>query len=232
MKAMILAAGLGTRLKPITDTIPKALVEINGKTLLEHSIIHLKMYGVKEAIVNVHHFPDQIIDFLKKKKNFGMKIEVSDERDELLDTGGGLKKASWFFEGGGPFVVRNVDVLSDMDLEAMLNFHKKHRPLATLAVRNRETSRYLLFNERSELIGWTNISSGEKKLSRKDFRRMHPLAFSGIQILNPSIIPLVTEVGSFSLITMYLRLCRDRRISAFTDNDSFWFDAGKREDNS
>lgn len=229
---MILAAGLGTRLRPITDTIPKALVEINGKTLLEHSIDHLKINGIKEVIVNVHHFPDQIIEFLEKKKNFGLKIEVSDERDELLDTGGGVKKASWFFEGGGPFVVRNVDVLSDIDLGAMLSFHKKQRPLATLAVRNRETSRYLLFNERSEMVGWTNISSGEKKLSRKDFKRIHPLAFSGIQIFSPSIIPLMNEEGRFSLINMYLRLCRNNRISAFTDNDSFWFDAGKREENS
>ena len=229
---MILAAGLGTRLKPITDSMPKALVEIIGKTLLEHSIDHLKINGIKEVIVNVHHFPDQIIEFLEKKKNFGLKIEVSDERDELLDTGGGVKKASWFFEGGGPFVVRNVDVLSDIDLGAMLSFHKKQRPLATLAVRNRETSRYLLFNERSEMVGWTNISSGEKKLSRKDFKRIHPLAFSGIQIFSPSIIPLMNEEGRFSLINMYLRLCRNNRISAFTDNDSFWFDAGKREENS
>jgi len=232
MKAMILAAGLGTRLRPITDTIPKALVEINGKTLLEHSIDHLNFFGVQEVIVNVHHFPDQIISFLKKKKNFGLKIEISDERDQLLDTGGGVKKAAWFFDDGGPFVIRNVDVLSNMDLAVMLDFHKKLKPLATLAVRNRETSRYMLFNERFELIGWTNVSNGERKLSRKDFKRMHPLAFSGIQILDPSIIPLIKEEGRFSLISMYLRLSRENRICAFTDNDSFWFDAGKREENS
>jgi len=229
---MILAAGLGTRLRPITDTIPKALVEINGKTLLEHSIDHLNFFGVQEVIVNVHHFPDQIISFLKKKKNFGLKIEISDERDQLLDTGGGVKKAAWFFDDGGPFVIRNVDVLSNMDLAVMLDFHKKLKPLATLAVRNRETSRYMLFNERFELIGWTNVSNGERKLSRKDFKRMHPLAFSGIQILDPSIIPLIKEEGRFSLISMYLRLSRENRICAFTDNDSFWFDAGKREENS
>lgn len=230
MKAMILAAGLGTRLKPITDTIPKALVEINSKTLLEHSFDHLKMFGIDEVIVNVHHFPDQIIAFLKKKKNFGLKVEISDERDLLLDTGGGFKKASWFFTEGVPFLIRNVDILSDMDLEAMLQFHNKYKPLATLAVRNRETSRYLLFSERQELIGWTNVSTREKKLSRKNFRQMHPLAFSGIQILDPSVIPLLGEEERFSLITMYLRLSRDHRIRAYTDNDSFWFDAGKRED--
>ena len=230
MKALILAAGLGTRLKPITDTIPKALVEINGKTLLEHSFDHLKLNGVNEVIVNVHHFPDQIIAFLKKKKNFGMKVEVSDEREMLLDTGGGFKKASWFFEGGGPFLIRNVDVLTNMELAPMLAFHNKHRPLATLAVRNRETSRYLLFSEKQELIGWTNVTTREKKLSRKNFRQMHPLAFSGIQILDPQIIPLVSEEGRFSLITMYLRLARIHRICGYTDNDSFWFDAGKRED--
>ena len=230
MKALILAAGLGTRLKPLTDSIPKALVEINGKTLLEHSIDHLKRYGVKEVIINVHHFPDQIISFLKEKKDFGLNIEVSDERDELLDTGGGVKKALWFFSEGGPFIVRNVDVLSDTDLGAMLEFHKKHKPLATLAVRNRETSRYMLFNERWDLIVWTNVSTGERKLSRKDHKRMYPLAFSGIQILDPSIIPLITEEGKFSLIAMYLRLSRDHRICAFSDSESFWFDAGKRED--
>jgi len=230
MKAMILAAGLGTRLKPITDSIPKALVEINGKTLLEHSIDHLKLSGIKDVIVNVHHFPDQIISFLKKKKNFGISIEVSDERDHLLDTGGGFKKASWFFKDGEPFVVRNVDVLSDSDLGEMFDFHEKHKPVATLAVRNRETSRYMLFNEHWELIGWTNVSTGERKLSRKDYKRMYPLAFSGIQILDPAIIPLVTEDGRFSLIALYLRLSRDHRICAYNDNDSFWFDAGKRED--
>jgi len=232
MKAMILAAGLGTRLKPITDSIPKALVEINGKSLLEHSIDHLKLFGVKEVIINVHHFSDQIIDFLEKKKNFGLNISISNEQDELLDTGGGFKKAAWFFEGGGPFVIRNVDVLSDMDLKAMLDFHKKHKPLATLAVRNRETARYMLFNEKWELIGWTNVSTGERKLSRKDYKRMYPLAFSGIQILDPAIIPLLTDEGRFSLISMYLRLSREKRICAFTDNDSFWFDAGKREENT
>jgi len=230
MKAMILAAGLGTRLRPLTDNTPKALIEINGKTLLEHSIDHLKANGVGKAIINVHHFPDKIIAFLKKKKNFGMEIVISDERDELLDTGGGFKKASWFFNTEDPFVIRNVDILSDMDLIAMLEFQKKHGPLATLAVRNRETSRYMLFNERWELIGWTNVSSGERKLSRKDYKRMYPLAFSGIQILDPAIIPLITEEGKFSLIALYLRLSREQRICAFTDNDSFWFDAGKKEE--
>lgn len=228
---MLLAAGLGTRLKPITDKIPKALVPLNGKTLLEHAVIHLKSAGIKEVIINVHHFPDQIIEYLESKKNFGISIAVSDERDELLDTGGGLKKASWFFNDGEPFLVRNVDVLSDMDLKAFLEFHRRHKALATLAVRQRETSRYLLFNERWEMMGWTNVSTGEKKISRKDHRRMYPLAFSGVQIINPSIFPLITDEGKFTLIQMYLRLSRDHRICAWADNDSFWFDAGKREDN-
>ena len=230
MKAMILAAGLGTRLRPLTDNTPKALIEINGRTLLEHSLSHLKENGVTEVIINVHHYAEKIIAFLKDRKNFGMEIAVSDERDELLDTGGGLKKASWFFSGNSPFIVRNVDILSDMDLRAMAGFHQKQSPLATLAVRNRETSRYMLFNEKQELIGWTNVSSGEKKLSRKDYKRMHPLAFSGIQVLDRSIIPLITEEGKFSLISLYLRLSRDNRICAYSDNDSFWFDAGKKEE--
>ena len=199
MKAMILAAGLGTRLKPLTDTIPKALVEINGKTLLEHSIDHLKFFGVKDVIINVHHFPGRIISFLKKKKKFGLNIEVSDERDELLDTGGGFKKASWFFKDGGPFVVRNVDVLSDTNLGAMLEFHKKHKPLATLAVRNRETSRYMLFNERWELIGWTNVSTGERKLSRKITSGCIPLPFQAYRYWIPPSFHLSRRKENFHL---------------------------------
>jgi NDP-sugar pyrophosphorylase family protein len=231
MKAMILAAGLGTRLKPLTDSLPKALVTINGKTLLEHSLIHLKSAGISDVIINVHHFPDQIIEYLSARKYFGMNIAVSDERDTLLETGGGLKKASWFFDDGKPFLVRNVDVLSDTDLRAFHDFHVKHKAIATLAVRQRETSRYLLFNERWELMGWTNVATAEKKISRKEYRRIYPLAFSGMQIVDPAIFPLISEEGKFSLVQLYLRLSRDQRICAFADNDSFWFDAGKREDN-
>jgi len=143
---MILAAGLGKRLRPVTDTIPKALVEVGGRTLLEMAIIHLASSGVKEIIINVHHFAGQIIEYLEKKKNFGLDVTISDESDQLLDTGGGMKKAAWFFEKGEPFIVRNVDVISDLDLKTMMDHHLQSGAIATLAVRRRETSRYFLFD--------------------------------------------------------------------------------------
>src|SRR5690349_21470300 len=153
MKAMILAAGLGTRLRPLTDTRPKALVEINGRTLLEITLTRLRAFGVNEVIINVHHFADMVVDYLKSHNNFGMRIEISREEDLLLDTGGGLKKASWFFLDNSPnsspepFLLHNVDVISTIDLHRMLQFHNEHGALATLAVQSRESSRLLLFNE-------------------------------------------------------------------------------------
>jgi mannose-1-phosphate guanylyltransferase len=158
MKAMILAAGLGTRLRPLTDTRPKALVEINGRTLLEITLTRLRTFGVTEAIVNVHHFADMVVDYLKSKNNFNMRLEISREDDQLLDTGGGLKKAAWFFQHDPahpdePFLLHNVDVISNIDLNAMLQFHKDHQALATLAVQARESSRQLLFNNQLQLAG-------------------------------------------------------------------------------
>jgi len=158
MKAMILAAGLGTRLRPLTDTRPKALVEINGRTLLEIAAIRLAHFGVSEFIINVHHFAGMVFDYLKSKNNFGLRIELSREDDQLLDTGGGLKKAAWFFLEDSarldePFFLHNVDVISNIDLNAMLQFHKEHQALATLAVQSRESSRQLLFNDQLQLSG-------------------------------------------------------------------------------
>jgi NDP-sugar pyrophosphorylase family protein len=227
MKAMILAAGLGTRLKPLTNTIPKALVLVDGSTLLEQSLLHLKKYGIKQVIVNVHHFAGQIIDYLKMNHDFGLEITISDESGELLDTGGGLKKASWFFNDKEPFIVRNVDVLSDLDLDKLKTYHFMNGGLATLVVRERETSRYLIFDEALQLCGWENIKTGEEKITKPALINKKRLAFSGIQMVDPKIFNLITETGRFSLTDLYLRLSVENKVVGFIDRDSFWKDAGK-----
>jgi len=224
---MILAAGLGTRLRPITNTMPKALVKISGHTLLEGAIRHLSDYGVKEIVINVHHFADQVIQYLNQNRNFGLNIIISDERDQLLDTGGGLTKVSWFFTGGKPFFVRNVDIVSDLDLHNMMEQHLKSHALATLAVRNRKTSRYFLFDPDHRLCGWTNLKTGENILSIESKMNLEMLAFSGIQVLSPEIFTLITEEGKFSLTSLYLRLAKDHFIKGFQDRGSIWRDVGK-----
>jgi NDP-sugar pyrophosphorylase family protein len=224
---MILAAGLGTRLRPVTNSIPKALVKVDGHTLLEGAIRHLADHGVKDIIINVHHFAGQILDYLTRNKNFGLNISISDERDQLLDTGGGLKKASGFFKESGPFFVRNVDIISTLDLTGMMDDHLKFHPIATLAVRNRETSRYFLFDSDHRLCGWTNLKTGEKILSYEPLTATELLAFSGIQILAPEIFPLITEQGEFSLTNLYIRLAKDQVIKGYIDNGTIWRDAGK-----
>lgn len=226
MKALILAAGFGTRLKPITDSRPKALVEVGGKTLLEHALSHVKANGIRKVIINVHHFPALIIEFLRDHDYFGLDISISDESDDLLETGGGMKKASWFFNDGFPFLVRNVDVLSDLDLSAIADFHHRRHALATLAVRDRTTSRYFLFDEQMCLAGWENLGNRERRISRTA-GPLHPFAFSGIQIVSPSIFPLITETGRFSLTELYLRLSKDNIISGYQEMHSSWKDAGK-----
>ena len=226
-KAMILAAGLGTRLRPLTDSIPKALVKVGGQMLLEQAIGHLETYGVKEIIINVHHFANQISDYLEKNRNFGLQIVLSDETDQLLDTGGGLKKASGFFNDGEPFIVRNVDIISDIDLGKMMEYHKNSAALVTLAVRKRETSRYFLFDREKRLCGWTNLQTGEKKITRDMMENKEMLAFSGIQVIDPEIFNLITEEGNFSLTNLYIRLSVTKLIKGFQDDNSNWQDAGK-----
>ncbi len=226
-KAMILAAGLGTRLRPITDTMPKALVKVGGRTLLEGAIRHLADYGVKEIIINIHHFADQVIQYLNQNRNFGLSITISDERDQLLDTGGGLKKVSRFFAGGKPFFVRNVDIVSDLDLHNMMEQHLRSYALVTLAIRNRKTSRYFLFDPDHRLCGWTNLKTGENILSLESKMNMEMLAFSGIQVISPEIFTLITEEGNFSLTGLYLRLAKDHLIMGFQDRSSVWRDVGK-----
>jgi len=229
MKAMIFAAGLGTRLKPLTDFKPKALVEVNGITLLEHAIMKLQHFGINEIIINVHHFSNQIIDFLKRKNNFGIHIEISDESDQLLDTGGGLKKASWFFKDNNPLLVYNVDVISDIDLDCMLRSHVQSGALATLAVRQRETSRYFLFNDDMNLCGWKNKKTNEQIISRNSSGNLIPLAFSGIHVVSPQLFKLMNENGKFSITEVYTRLSTYHDIKGFQHDTDFWIDLGKPE---
>ena len=232
-KAMILAAGLGTRLRPLTTDRPKALVEIAGRTLLEITLVRLRSFGVTDVIVNVHHFADQVVDYLRAKSHFGMRIEVSRE-DELLDTGGGLKKAAWFFQEdtanrNAPFLLHNVDVLSNIDLTRMLARHAESHALATLAVQDRPTSRYLLFDDRHQLCGRRAGRDGAPELvcscpSTRAF------AFSGIHVISPSLFPMLTEEGAFSIVTSYLRLAAQAEtIQAFPADEYYWRDLGRPE---
>lgn len=228
MKAMIFAAGKGTRLKPLTDSIPKALVEINGTPMLEIVIHKLIKSGVHEIIINVHHLANQIIDFLNTKNNFGIRIEISHEKDQLLDTGGGLKKAAWFFDDNKPFIVHNVDVISNIDLNEILEYHKKNNALATLAVRNRISSRYFLFNGKNHLCGWENTKTGET-INNAANQESTPLAFSGIHVIHPKIFNLMDDAAKFSIVKSYLKLSRQFPVLAYKHDQDYWFDIGKPE---
>jgi NDP-sugar pyrophosphorylase family protein len=236
MKAMILAAGLGTRLRPLTDDRPKALVEIDGRTLLDITLSRLRSFGVCEAIINVHHFADMIAEHLKANNNFGMNIEISRE-DALLDTGGGLKKAAYFFLQGSadatghpekPFIVHNVDVLSTIDLRSMVQFHSDHEALATLAVQDRKTSRHLLFDDRLQLCG-RRIGNDQPELVG-GLQPACAQAFSGIHVVSPRLLAMLSEEGAFSIISSYLRLAADgEKILAFRADEYYWRDLGKPE---
>jgi len=233
MKAMILAAGLGTRLRPLTDDRPKALVEVAGRTLLEITLRRLREFGVREVVVNVHHFADMVVEYLKKNDDFGMRIEISRE-EVLLDTGGGLKKAAWFFRQDStdpdePFVLHNVDVLSTIDLDRMVKFHRQHQALATLAVQERETSRYLLFDERNQLCGRRAGHNGAPEIVRPS-KKTQALAFSGVHVISPRLLAKMDEDGAFSIITSYLRLAGGgENILAFRVDEYYWRDLGKPE---
>jgi len=229
MKAMVLAAGLGTRLRPLTDHKPKALVEIAGRTLLEITLHRLKSFGVKEAVVNVHHFADQVVEYLKAHDNFAMRIEVSRE-DVLLDTGGGLKKAAWFFLEKGtddPFILHNVDVVSSIDLAQMMKSHKDAGSLATLAVQRRESSRQLLFDGSCQLCGRQAGRDREPEIVRQA-PGLEPLAFAGIHVISPRFLKMMSEYGIFSVIDCYLRHAgQNEKISAFRADQYSWRDLGK-----
>jgi NDP-sugar pyrophosphorylase family protein len=235
MKAMILAAGLGTRLRPLTNDRPKALVEVGGRTLLEITLSRLRQFGVREVIINVHHFADKVVDYLKANNNFGIYIEVSRE-EALLDSGGGLKKAAAFLRYSGghskkkpPFILHNVDVISTIDLGRMMQLHSDNRALATLAVQERETSRYLLFDEKRQLCGRRAGHEQTPALVRPA-AQVHAWAFSGIHVISPHIFELMTEDGAFSIINSYLRLAaQGENILAFRADNYYWRDLGRPE---
>ena len=214
MKAMILAAGLGTRLRPLTNNKPKALVEVGGIPLLEIAIRRLRAAGVKEIIINVHHFADQIIDFLQQKNHFGLRIEVSDERDDLLETGGGLKKARWFLDKSDSFFLYNADIVSSIDLHKMYTVHQVSGALATLAVSQRASTRYLVFDPAENLCGWMGLRGHELKLSKPVSGELRFYAFSGIHLIHPRIFDQLTETGKFSIIDSYRRLAAQAQIRA------------------
>lgn len=244
-KAMIFAAGLGTRLKPLTDNTPKALVQLNGKPMLQIVIEQLKQQGIDEIIINVHYLAHQIIDFIKQNKQFEIRIEISDEQDLILETGGGLLKAQSFFkEKNEPFLVCNADIYTNINLKRFLEKHKQNNSLATLAVRNRDSSRYLLFDDDEILFGWENVKTATFKIPRKSPRKyftdengeeklqehpLHEFAFSGYHIIEPEIFKHQTQTSVFSMTDWYLDLCHQHTIKNYIHNDDIWIDIGTKE---
>lgn len=228
MKAMVLAAGLGTRLRPLTNDRPKALVEVAGCTLLEITLTRLRVFGIRDVIINVHHFAGGIIEYLTAHNNFGMNIAVSRE-EVLLDTGGGLKNAAWFFaDENEPFLLHNVDVISSIDLARMVDSHQRSRALATLAVQQRESSRYLLFDHEQCLCG-RRIGEQDEIACASDDKQA--LAFCGIHVISPRLLTLIREEGIFSIIESYLDVAaRGETISAFPADEYYWRDLGKPEE--
>jgi NDP-sugar pyrophosphorylase family protein len=233
MKAMILAAGLGTRLRPLTDDRPKALVEVAGRTMLEITLTRLRAFGIGEVVINAHHFADRIVEYLRTNNNFGMRLEVSRE-EVLLDTGGGLKKAASFFleDSSGkeePFILHNVDVISTIDLRRQVQFHQENRALATLAVQARKSSRYLLFDERFQLCG-RRLEGEEKTELVQSSQQRQALAFAGIHVISPRLLAMMTEQGVFSIIDCYLRLAGcGEKVIAFRADEYYWRDLGTPE---
>jgi len=227
MKAMVLAAGLGTRLRPLTETRPKAFVEVGGRTLLEITLSRLRSFGIREVIVNVHHFADAIVDYVRANSGFGLRVEISRE-EVLLDTGGGLKKAGWFFaDSPEPFVLHNVDVLTNIDLAQMLQSHINSGALATLAVMQRETSRYLLFGDSGGLCGRRRRDHTELV---RQCSGAEPLAFCGIHLISPGLLPKLMEQGPFSIVDAYLRLAAEgNKIQPFRSDQYYWRDLGRIE---
>ena len=232
MKAMIFAAGLGTRLRPLTDNMPKALVPVAGKPMLQHVIERMKAAGFNEITINIHHFGEQIIDFVQANQQFGITIHISDERGELLDTGGGIKKARPFLDGDEPFLVHNADILTDVNLHKLYQHHLTNNADATLLVSQRNTSRYLLFDNDNRLKGWVNKTTGEVKPQGFSYNKneLSELAFGGIHVISPRLFHLLESEqwqGKFSIIPFYLSICQKARIQGFSTEGYQWFDIGK-----
>lgn len=225
--AIILAAGLGTRLKPLTDYKPKALVEINDQTLLELAIKKLQRHGFNNIIVNVHHFPDMIFNYLKSNNNFGSEIFISDERKLLLDTGGAIKEIEKHIDYNFPILVYNVDVITDLNLQTLHDYHTASDNLATLAVRKRETTRYFLLDRDNLLCGWTNKITNEERIVRDHAFKLNEFAFSGIHVVNPAIYTLMPVERKFSIVDLYLKLAPNFLIKGYDHSETEWIDAGK-----
>jgi len=228
MKAMIFAAGLGTRLFPLTEDRPKALVEINGKPMIGHLIHKLSHFGFNEFVVNVHHFSDKLIEYLKSVEFSAYKILISDESENLLDTGGGLLNATNLLQDNSPVLLHNVDIWTDMDYAMLISAHVDNNSFATLAVRNRDTSRYLLFNDFAELVGWKHIKTSEVRMVRYCENPI-PYAFSGIQMVSQDFLSTISGSGKFSIIESYLHAAKSNQIKAFVHQKDFWMDVGKPE---
>jgi NDP-sugar pyrophosphorylase family protein len=208
--------------------LPKALLPVRDVPLLQHWIQYLKFFGVTEIIINVHHLADQITEFLSVHNNFGIRIEISHEREGLLDTGGGLKKARWFFDDGKAFFLAAVDVITNLDLIQLYQYHLENKALATLAVKQRPSTREFIFDDQNNLCGWTNHGTGEICWSRPA-EKVHPIAFSAIHVIDPALFSLITEQGAFSMTDLYLRLAMENTIKGFEHNASLWFECGRVE---
>ena len=229
MKAFILAAGLGTRLGDLTKDRPKALVKINGEELLALTIRRLKEQGFTEIVVNIHHHGEMVMDFLKKHDDFGVPIHISDERDQLLDTGGALVKAAKYLDGDEPVLVHNVDIISEVNFSKLLAFHAERQALSTLCVRERASDRALIFDHQWQLKGWSNNKTGEFKWSTSPVTGYQTYAFSGIYVISPEFIRKINQKGKFSIIDTWLDLAGKNKIAGYLDKSEYWFDLGTSE---
>ena len=226
---MIFAAGIGNRLKPLTNNCPKALIPMGGKPMLHSVIERLKYYGFNEVIINIHYLGEQVLDFLKQHSNFGIRIEISDETDKILETGGGLWKARHFFEDDKPFLVCNADVFTNINLKKFYEAHLQNNSISTVAVRERTSSRYLLFDDNDILCGWKNMKTNELILPETPSGATHPFAFSGYHIISPELFSFNKRVGTFSMVDWYLDICKDQVIKAFHHDHDIWIDIGSQE---
>jgi N-acetyl-alpha-D-muramate 1-phosphate uridylyltransferase len=228
IKAMIFAAGLGTRFKPWTDHHPKALAVVNGKSLLQRNIEYLQTQGITDVVVNVHHFADQIVEAVAQHRGWGSQVAISDETDAVLETGGGLVKARHLLEGDGTFVTINADILTDFNMADLLAFHQQQKALISFAVSERTTSRYFLFDDDNRLSGWANTQTGEEKIVRPG-THLRRMAYSCVVVFEPAVFPLIRQTGKFSLTDMYLDLAPEHKIMGFPHSGDRWMDVGKTE---
>jgi len=231
---MIFSAGLGTRFKPWTDHHPKALALVNGKSLLQRNIEYLQQYGITDVVVNVHHFADQIIDAVEKNKGWGSRVVISDERDEVLETGGGLLKAKHLLEGDEPFITLNVDILTNLNLDDLLAFHQQHKPLISFAVTNRKTARNFLFDDADKLCGWRNVTTGEEKgpvlhYTHHEKQQLKEKAYSCVVVFEQRFFSLIKQTGKFSLTEPYLDLAANHTILGYDHSGDLLVDVGKPE---